>query len=146
MRGRLRRMIAGDPWPAPYEKPLELVLEAIADTGKLLRAIETETLVLVTEAYYRGASWADIARRLDRTKQSVHQRYQSRVHSRRTQELLLDDLTDALRRAHQLSRRDPVGAEAAVSRALLREWARRPLPPAMREHLGSLTDVRGGPG
>jgi predicted ATPase len=140
-------MIAGDQWSPPYDDPLNVVLDAIADTGQVLRAVETETLVLVTEAYFRGASWAEIARRLDRTKQSVHQRYQSRVHSRRTQELLLDDLTDAFRRARQLSRREPVdaevvGAEVVVSRALLREWANRALPPGLRDRIGSLSDLR----
>ena len=125
-------MIAGDDWQAAYDDPLKVVLEAIADTGQVMRAVETEILVLVTEAYFRGASWAEIARPLDRTKQSVHQRYQSRVHAPRTQELLVDDLSDALGRARQLSVRDPVDEQVAESRALLREWSaqRRAVGPA----------------
>jgi hypothetical protein len=116
-------MIAGDHWPAAYDDPLKVVLDAISDTGQVMRAVETEILVLVTEAYFRGASWAEIARQLDRTKQSVHQRFQSRVHAPRTQELLDGDLSDALGRARQLSRRDPVDEQVTESRALLRERA-----------------------
>lgn len=90
-----------------------------------MKAVETETLVLVTEAYFRGASWADIGRRLDRTRQSVHQRYQARVHAPRTRELLVRDFTDALGRARELSRRGPVNEEAVESWAFLREWGPR---------------------
>lgn len=93
-----------------------------------MRAVETETLVLVTEAYFRGASWADIGRRLDRTRQSVHQRYQARVHAPRTRELLVRDFTEVLGRARELSRRGSANEEAVESRAFLREWAARQRP------------------
>jgi Myb-like DNA-binding protein len=116
-------MIAGDRWSAAHDDPMTVVLEAIAETGQVMRAVETDTLVLVTEAYLRGASWAEIARQLDRTKQSVHQRYQSRVHAPRTRELLRGDVSDALGRARLLSMRDSTDEEVAESRALLREWA-----------------------
>lgn len=112
----------------PDGDPLRVVLDAIADIGEVMAAVETETLVLVTEAHFRGASWADIGRRLDRTRQSVHQRYQGRVHATRTRELLARDLTEALGRARELSRLGPVNQEAAESRAFLREWAPRQRP------------------
>jgi hypothetical protein len=116
-------MIAGNRRPAAGDDPLMVVLDAIADVGKVMTAAETDVLVLIAEAYSRGASWAEIARRLDRTKQSVHQRYHGRIHAPRTRELLTGDLTDALGRARQLGPGDPADEEVAESRAFLREWA-----------------------
>jgi Myb-like DNA-binding protein len=116
-------MLAGNRQPKAGVEPLMIVLDAIADVGQVMTAAETDVLVLIAEAYFRGASWAEIARRLDRTKQSVHQRYHRRIHAPRTRELLAGDLTNALERARRLRQHDPADEVVAESHTLLREWA-----------------------
>lgn len=99
-----------------------MVLEAIVATDQVMTGLERDVLALVSEANFRGASWAEIARRLDRTKQSVHQRYQGRIHSRQTRELLAVDTDAALRRAVQLCQTGSGDEEDLVeARAFLRE-------------------------
>lgn len=75
-----------------------VVLDFIEDVNRLLVMLQNELIGLVTESYYRGVSWQDLARRLDRSKQSVHQRYHRRVHARATHESLRADLEVVLRR------------------------------------------------
>ena len=105
-------------------EPVGVVLEVITDLAQLLQAAETELLLLVAEAHQRGASWAEIALRLDRTKQSVHQRYQAKIYSLRTTELLAADLAEGLVRAGQLSRGEASAAIVKEARALLRARSR----------------------
>jgi transposase-like protein len=101
--------------------PLPVVLDTLTGVHQVAEAAETDLLVLVAEAYRRGASWADIARRLGRTKQSVHQRYQAQIHARRTRDLLATDLAEALAHARQRCCRDPADRDAVESRAFLRD-------------------------
>lgn len=98
-----------------------VVLDAILTTRQVMAGLEKDELSLVSEAYFRGASWSDIALRLDRTKQSVHQRYQSRIHSRQTRELLAADAEAALRNAVELCRGDADEEGVAEARAFLRD-------------------------
>ena len=120
---------------------MRAVLDTLEELERLLHAAQHDTLLLVTEAYYRGASWRAIAGRLHRTKQTVHQRYQARVHARRTHELLRDDLREAHRRAQEILRDRPGladRADVAESAALLCRW---PLPDGDRPPVSG-----GGPG
>ncbi|RIV32720.1 hypothetical protein D2L64_24455 [Micromonospora radicis] len=79
------------------------VLDALGQYARLRTALGTELLLLVVEAHLRGASWAEVGRRLDRTKQSVHQQYQARVWAPETRRLLLSDLAFARGRSPYLA-------------------------------------------
>ena len=105
----------------PSPDRVAVVLEALWRLDTLARALEDDVLLLVVEAHSRGASWAEIAERLGRSKQTVHQRYQARVHERRTEQLLLDDLAQAQRRARYTSAQSPASDEAKRARAFLRQ-------------------------
>jgi hypothetical protein len=90
------------------------VLSALEELSCVDEALRIESLLLITEAYLRGASWADLARCLGRTKQSVHQRYQGRIHAPRTREYLLEDLRQVERWAREVT-------PGSVDRAAVRE-------------------------
>lgn len=105
----------------PGRDELVVVLDAILTTREVMAGLEKDELSLVSEAYFRGASWSDIALRLDRSKQSVHQRYQSRIHSRQTRDLLAADAQAALRNAVELCRSDSGEEGTAEARAFLRD-------------------------
>lgn len=131
VRGRVRRILAEYGHGDAGDDPLLVVLHALHLTDRLLRIMEQDVLVLVTEAHHRGASWSDIAARLYRTKQSVHQRYQRLVYASRTRAALRDDCVEAARRAQVLCRQgDP--EEVRESTAFLRD--RSPGPPATGWH------------
>lgn len=105
----------------PSPDRIRVVLDVLQRLDGLARALEDDVLLLVVEAHNRGASWAEIADRLGRSKQTVHQRYQSRVHERRTEQLLLHDLAQAQRRARYACAQSPASDEAKRARAFLRE-------------------------
>ncbi|MFY1683741.1 hypothetical protein [Micromonospora sp.] len=75
--------------------PVEAVLRVLGTTAEMSRALDTETVLLVTEAHYRGATWAAMARHLGGSRQRVHQRYQRYVHSPLTKQILTNDLRAA---------------------------------------------------
>lgn len=75
--------------------PIEAVLHVLEAMARMSRALDIETVLLVTEAHYRGATWAAMARRLGGSRQRVHQRYQRHVHSTLTKQILVDDLRKA---------------------------------------------------
>jgi hypothetical protein len=145
-RGEVRRVLvralavraqAGGPSGEPpvVGDPAQRVLETLHELDQLVRRIEAEVLLLVTEAHYRGATWGEIARRLDRTKQSVHQRYQRQVHARRTHEMLRADLGRADRWASELTRRRLSQVETRELWSFLRERGRwTGHPPAAGKH------------
>ncbi len=124
-RGHLRRLlvsmtgVAGVAEPSPDR--IRVVLEVLQRLDGLARALDDDVLLLVVEAHNRGASWADIASRLGRSKQTVHQRYQARVHERRTEQMLLQDLAQAQRRARHACANSPASDEAKRARAFLRQ-------------------------
>jgi len=109
------------------ESPLSRVLEALQALAAAVDGMDQDLLVLVTEAHHRGASWAQIALRLGRAKQSVHQRYQRRMYSARTRELLEHDYAGAVRLARELCERG-TDAERAVAVAFLRDRLTRQGP------------------
>lgn len=120
-RGRIRRLLAEDtPACRADESPLSRVLEALQALAVAVDGMDQDLLVLVTEAHHRGASWAQIALRLGRAKQSVHQRYQRRMYSARTRELLERDYAGAVRWARELCQRG-AEPERAVAAAFLRD-------------------------
>lgn len=101
-----------------------VVLDVIERLERLVRGMDEDALLLVTEAYRRGASWTDIAHRLGRTKQTVHRRYQAHVHGRQTEELLRADLLEAQQRARQVVRHGTDGDEVLRAAAFLRNCPR----------------------
>ncbi len=121
-RGHLRRLLVSMVGMADAGlERTDVVLEVLRRLDGLARALDDDVLLLVTEAHHRGASWADIAYRLDRSKQTVHQRYQSRIHERRTEQLLEHDLAQAQRRARHTCTQSPASDEAKRARAFLRQ-------------------------
>ncbi len=83
--------------------------------------VEEDILLLVVEAHNRGASWADIGKRLGRSKQSVYERFQGRIHDPRTKQLLLRDLDQAEQRARYASAHGPAGEETLRAQAFLHQ-------------------------
>lgn len=132
-RGEIRRLLlravtvrvaaAGGPTgeSPTIADPTEQVLETLEEMDQLIRQIEIEMLLLVTEAHYRGNTWSKIAARLNRSKQSVHQRYQRQVYARRTHEALRADLACADQRAGELARCRLSPHHARELRSFLRE-------------------------
>jgi transposase len=90
----------------------------------MMRGMNDDVLLLVSEAYRRGASWNEIALRLGRSKQTVYQRFQARVHAERTEELLLNDLAQAEQRARYLCHHSTDVDEINRARAFLRQSPR----------------------
>lgn len=97
-----------------------VTLATLEEMALLADAAQTEILLLVAEAYLRGSSWNDVARRLGRSKQSAHQRYQARVHARQTRQILADDLTTAEQVATQTHLHGGDHAQVAESNRFLR--------------------------
>jgi hypothetical protein len=77
------------------------VLDVLGRMCWLRQIVEDDILGLVTEAHYKGIPWADIAHRLDRSKQGVHQRYSRLVHAKATHQRLAAELKEAAERAGQ---------------------------------------------
>jgi AraC-like DNA-binding protein len=119
-RGHLRRLLLLSRAGESGADRTKAALDALEQLHGLARAADDDLLLLVTEAHDRGASWADIARRLGRSKQTVHQRFQTRVHERRTTLLLLEDLAQAERHARFTSTHATAVEDAARARAFLR--------------------------
>lgn len=72
------------------------MLDILGRMCRLRQVLDDDILGLVTEAHYQGIAWADIARRLDRSKQSVHQRYARLVYAKTTHQRLAAELSQAL--------------------------------------------------
>lgn len=102
-RGEIRRLVTEDDRTARTD-PVRAVLDTIEQLDRMVRLIQSDLVGLVTEAYYRGASWQEIADRLDRSKQAVHQRYHGQVHTPATHTTLRTDLTAAHRWAREAAR------------------------------------------
>lgn len=102
---------------------ITVVLDVLESLNGMMRAMDEDVLLLVTEAYCRGASWAEIALRLGRTKQTVHQRYQARVRAKQTERLLLDDLAQAEQRARFICHHGASGEDISRARAFIRQCA-----------------------
>lgn len=119
-RGQIRRLLSNPSTGNECEDPSEVVLDALESLDEMIRSLHDDVLVLVAEAHFRGASWSEIAHRLGRSKQTIHERYYRHMHSRRTHDLLRRDLAEARRRARtvQLHTDDPgeVGAVAGFLR------------------------------
>jgi hypothetical protein len=95
-RGLLRHVVTREiTRHAQQSNALATVLDALEQYARLRTALGTELLLLVVEAHLRGAPWAEVGRRLDRTKQSVHQQYQARIWAPETRQILLSDLSFA---------------------------------------------------
>jgi hypothetical protein len=77
------------------------VQDALGRMTWLRQLVDDDILGLVTEAHYRLVSWNDIAYRLGRSKQSVHQRYYRRVYAAATHARLAADLREAVEYARQ---------------------------------------------
>ncbi|WP_034592689.1 helix-turn-helix domain-containing protein [Hamadaea tsunoensis] len=105
-RGALRRLLIPPLSPASFPTAAgartALTLDVLGGLDSLLRAVESDSLLLIAEAYRRGASWAQIAGRLGRSKQTVHERYQAKVSAPQTENTLLDDLAYAHHRARHI--------------------------------------------
>jgi hypothetical protein len=98
--GELRRVVTSRDFPPGGNSAAPpTVLEVLGRLAHMRQLVDDDILGLVTEAHFRGASWADIARRLDRTKQSVHQRYSQRVFARSTHLRLAAQLREVTARA-----------------------------------------------
>ena len=92
-RVEVRRLLTRlSPDRQPAAAPVDTVLDMLASVARADDALRTETLLLVAEAHLRGATWAAISRHTNGSRQSVHQRYQRHIHSRRLQEILSADL------------------------------------------------------
>lgn len=113
--------------------PNEVVLGVLEHLDRLMRSLEEDVVALVAEAYFRGASWSDIAHRLGRAKQTVHQRYQPQVHAEKTHKLLRRDLVEGYRHALELRMRDD-NASKLVS--FVHNHAERHLRQAISETTG----------
>ncbi len=123
-RGHLRRLLIGAaPTLDPHQDRTRTVLEMLQSFDEFARAIEEDILLLVVEAHNRGASWADIGKRLGRSKQSVYERFQGRIHDPRTRQFLLRDLDQAERRARYTFLHGPVGEERQRAQAFLHQHA-----------------------
>lgn len=103
------------------DDPNRVVLETLERSQQLIRALENDILALVTEAHFRGSSWSEIARRLGRSKQCVHARYQSRMHANATHEALRQDLARAWRQARAMQLQGGANDEVDMLVAFLRE-------------------------
>lgn len=101
-----------------------LTLDVLGGLDSLLRAVEADALLLIAEAYRRGASWSQIAHRLGRSKQTVHERYQARVSARQTENTLLEDLAYAHRRARRIHELGGSPDDRARATAFLRRHPR----------------------
>lgn len=120
MRGHVRRKLSAavlDQRRA--DDPLSAVLTMLGEVDQLIRALEKDTLLLVVEAHQRGASWAQIAARVYRTKQTIHQRYHRRMYASHTTDLLRRDYAEAVQRAGRYCSQG-CPHEAAESHAFLR--------------------------
>jgi transposase-like protein len=98
-----------------------MVLDVLERLDHMMRGTNEDVVLLVSEAYRRGASWTEIARRLGRSKQTVHQRYQPWVHAKGTEELLQSDLAQAERRARYICHHGTDRDEMVRARAFLRQ-------------------------
>ncbi|WP_101258760.1 hypothetical protein [Streptomyces barkulensis] len=132
-RGQIRRSVSTEcDMRKREDDALPIVLNTLRSVDQLRRSMDDDVLVLVAEAHRRGASWAEIAGWLYRTKQTVHRQYQRRMYSCRTRELLHCDYLEATRRARVLCRQG-CPEEVAESRAFLwtfRQPAGRAVPDA----------------
>ncbi|GHJ43635.1 hypothetical protein Cs7R123_09770 [Catellatospora sp. TT07R-123] len=124
-RAGLRRLLL--PATAAHARPLartNAVLDVLEGLDAAMRAMEDDALLLITEAYRRGASWAQIAGRLGRSKQTVHQRYQNRVGAAQTEKLLLADLAHAHGKARRIYEHGGSPDDRARATAFLRRHPR----------------------
>lgn len=127
-RGQIRRLLTRDIAVGRDEPPpLLVVLDALHALAEAIDLMDQDLLALVAEAHHRGASWSQIARRLGRSKQSVHQRYQRRMHSTRTRELLRRDYVSAFEQARELCQRGKE-LEKVEAAAFLRDRLTRRAP------------------
>ncbi|MGK5496962.1 hypothetical protein [Streptomyces sp. URMC 125] len=137
VRGRVRRVVSeGGGRRESAGDPLPVVLDVLGNVDRIRRTLDNDVLMLVAEAHQHGASWTEIANRLHRTKQTVHQQYQHRLYACRTRELLRRDHQEAVRQAQLLCRQgDP--EEMVESRAFLRRLrtvGERPVPSPPADH------------
>jgi hypothetical protein len=92
----LRRLVLSREIPCGTREELRpSLLQILGRFARLRQIVDNDILSLVTEAHFRGASWADIARCLERSKQTVHQRYSTRVHAESTHQRLAEELAQA---------------------------------------------------
>ena len=87
--------VSNQVWSSHKLDTASTVLDALGRMSWLRQLVDDEILELVTEAHYRLVSWNDIAYRLGRSKQSVHQRYYRRVYTAATHARLEADLREA---------------------------------------------------
>jgi hypothetical protein len=123
-RGLIRRLLTVEfGRDIPTKDRTTVVLDVLAGMDHAIRAINDDVLLLVAEAHSRGASWEDIAHRLGRSKQTVHQRFQAQIHTKRTRESLLADLARAEQRARHICHHSTDRDEIAIANAFLRQRA-----------------------
>lgn len=124
-RGQIRTLVTNDlGLRARSTDDTKTVLDAMERMDHLARGIGDDTLLLVTEAYRRGAPWSEIARRLGRTKQTVHRHFQAKVNARPTEELLRRDLLQARQRARHIAQHGTDRQEIIRAAAFI-AWADR---------------------
>jgi hypothetical protein len=123
-RGHIRRLLTHESGEAlSGAGRTVIVLDVLEGLDGIMRALDDDALMLVTEAYRRGASWADIAARLGRAKQTIHERYQARVRAERTEQLLLADVAQAVHLAVHTREHGTSPEAIAQATALLRRHA-----------------------